>query len=275
MKGGDFLTQMAASSRARAASARAREPEAALRARLAALAPPPMLALETFDVIAEIKRRSPAAGGLVAEHFDAGRQIAAYSAGGAAAVSVLTETDRFDGALKHLSVAADALRESGRPAMRKDFLTDPYQVLEARAAGAGGVLVIVTMLDDDEVMALVGEAHAQGLFVLLEGFDRTDLERMAALDLPRGGPPVLAGVNCRNLKDLQVDFANFEALARHLPPGLPAVAESGIENTEQIDTVATLGYDVALIGSALMRAGQPEAHLAALIERGRARRGGR
>jgi indole-3-glycerol phosphate synthase len=223
-------------------------------------------------VIAEIKRRSPAVGGLVADRFDADRQLAAYAAGGAAAVSVLTEPERFDGALEHLAAAAAALRDAGRPAMRKDFLTDPSPVLEARAAGAGGVLVIVTMLGDDEVMALVGEAHALGLFVLLEGFDRADLERIATLDLPRTGPPVLAGVNCRNLKDLQVDFANFEALAGHLPPGLPAVAESGIENAEQIGTVAELGFDAALIGSALMRAEDPEAHLGALIERGRARR---
>lgn len=272
MKGGDFLERMAAASRARAATARAREPEAALRARVASLPAAAPLELDRFDVIAELKRRSPAAGGLVEGGFDVERQLDAYAAGGAAAISVLTEPEQFDGSLEHLAAAATALREARRPAMRKDFLTDPYQVLEARAAGAGGVLVIVTMLEDDEVMGLVTEAHALGLFVLLEGFDRPDLERMAELDLPRGGARVLAGVNCRDLKNLQIDFDRFEPLAAHMPPGLPAVAESGIETAGQIEVVAELGFDAALIGSALMRAEDPGARLAELIARGRAAR---
>lgn len=271
MKGSDFLEHMAASSRARAEAARARVPEPALRARLESTPAAPALELGAFDVIAEIKRRSPAAGGLVTGGFDLDRQLAAYEAGGAAAVSVLTEPDRFDGDLADLAAASARL---GRvPTMRKDFLTDPYQVLEARLAGAGGVLVIVTMLADAEVMALVDEAHALGLFVLLEGFDRCDLERIAALELPGGGAPVLAGLNCRNLKDLQVDFARFEQLAPHLPSGLPAVAESGIEDAEEIEVVAGLGYAGALIGSALMGAQDPQTRLAELIARGRRARG--
>jgi indole-3-glycerol phosphate synthase len=219
-----------------------------------------------------MKLRSPAAGGLASQDFDKSAQLARYAAGGAAAVSVLTEPTEFKGELAHLVEAAKLLATSGRPAMRKDFLTDPYQVLEARAAGAGGVLVIVTMLDDATVRALVDCARSLGLFVLLEAFDRADLERLAPFDvLPAaGGPPVLAGVNCRDLRDLNVRFSRFAELAPHLPRHLPTVAESGIGTTDDIRSVASAGYRLALIGSSLMRASDPAAALAALIAAGRA-----
>jgi indole-3-glycerol phosphate synthase len=155
--------------------------------------------------------------------------------------------------------------------MRKDFLTDPYQVLEARAAGAGGVLVIVTMLDDATVRALVDCARHCGLFVLLEAFDRADLERVAAFDRPNAsGAPLLAGVNCRDLRDLEVRFERFAELAPHLPRHLPAVAESGIGTAAEVTAVAEVGYKLALVGSALMRAADPGAALAELIAAGRA-----
>ncbi len=142
--------------------------------------------------------------------------------------------------------------------MRKDFLTDPYQVLEARAAGAGGVLVIVTMLDDATARLLVDTARELGLFVLLEAFDRADLERLAAFDEPAdAGPPVLAGVNCRDLRDLDVRFSRFVELAPYLPRHLPAVAESGIGGVDDVRSVARSGYRLALVGSSLMRAAGP------------------
>ena len=269
MNGQDFLTAMAASSRTRAAAARRQESEAALLARARATPPPPGLELDGFDVIAEIKRRSPATGGLVGIGFDTERQLEAYAEGGAAAVSVLTEPERFDGALEHLTEAALTLGAYGLPAMRKDFLTETYQILEARAAGAGGVLVIVTMLDDKQVLDMVQCAHEQGLFVLLEGFDRADLDRIAALDLAGLPGQTLAGVNCRDLKDLQVDFDRFEPLAAHLPPGLAAVAESGMDHAGHIETIARLGYSAALIGSSLMKAEDPRARLREFIDRGR------
>jgi indole-3-glycerol phosphate synthase len=191
--------------------------------------------------------------------------------GGAAAVSVLTEPTEFKGELAHLVDAAKVLAESGRPAMRKDFLTDTYQVLEARVAGAGGVLVIVTMLDDATVRALVDCARSLGLFVLLEAFDRADLERLAPFDAPPdSGPRVLAGVNCRDLRDLNVRFERFAELAPHLPRHLPTVAESGIGTVDDIRNVAGAGYRLALIGSSLMRAGDPAAALVAMIAAGRA-----
>jgi indole-3-glycerol phosphate synthase len=266
-----FLERMAEASRARVRAACERETEAALERRARATPPPPALALRGFDVIAELKLRSPAAGGLASESFDKTAQLAGYAQGGAAAVSVLTEPTEFKGELADLVEAAKLLRAARVPAMRKDFVTAPYQVLEARAAGAGGVLVIVTMLDDATVRALVDCALSLGLFVLLEAFDRADLARLAPFDSPRaGGPPVLAGVNCRDLRDLNVRFERFAELAPWLPRHLPTVAESGIATADDIRNVAGAGYRLALVGSSLMRARDPSAALASLIAAGRA-----
>jgi indole-3-glycerol phosphate synthase len=192
---------------------------------------------------------------------------------------VLTEPDEFKGDLAHLAEAAALLTPLGCPVMRKDFLTDPYQVLEARAAGASGVLVIVTMLDDATAGELVACAREVGLFVLLEAFDAADLERIERLaataaavestDTP-GSPPLLAGVNCRDLRDLAVRFERFVELAPQLPRALPAVAESGIATPDDARTVAAAGYELALVGSSLMRAADPAGALTALLEAGRA-----
>jgi indole-3-glycerol phosphate synthase len=271
-----FLERMAEASRVRVRAARAAEGYAALERRALATPEPPRLQLRGFDVIAELKLRSPAAGGLAPGDFDKSAQLTSYARGGAAAVSVLTEPTEFKGELGDLVEAAQLLAAHGRPAMRKDFLTDPYQVLEARAAGAGGVLVIVTMLDDATVRALVDTARGLGLFVLLEAFDRADLARLAPFDVPAdGGAPVLAGVNCRDLRDLNVRFGRFAELAPHLPTHLPTVAESGIGTVDDIRNVASAGYRLALIGSSLMRAQDPGAALAALIAAGRSAAEGR
>jgi indole-3-glycerol phosphate synthase len=249
-----------------------REPEGVLLARASITEDPPQLELDCFDIIAELKLRSPSMGHLAASGFDFETQLAAYAAGGAAAVSVLTEPEEFHGSLEHLEHAAALLRPHGIPVMRKDFLTEPYQVLEARAAGAGGVLVIAAMLNDAEMGALVDCARECGLFVLLEAFDEGDLERigeLAAIKRPRDEAPLLVGVNCRNLRTLAVEFARFAALASHLPAGLTAVAESGIETDEQLRDVAGWGYSMALVGSALMQAGSPAEQLAKFIAAGR------
>lgn len=274
MSGATFLERMAAASRGRAAAAAAALPEPELVERARAAPDPVRLRLTRFDVIAELKLRSPAAGGLADASLDPAAQLAAYAAGGAAAVSVLTEPDEFGGDLEHLRAAAAALEPLGIPVMRKDFLTDPYQVLEARAAGASGVLVIVTMLDDAGVRALVERARDCGMFVLLEAFDARDLERIDALDLDGSGQPVLAGVNCRDLRTLTVDVGRFAELAPRLPGRLPSVAESGIETPADAASVAALGYALGLVGSALMRAADPGALLAELVRAGRAARDG-
>jgi len=268
-----FLERMAVASRERVQRARAAESDSKLARRAQRTARPPVLTLHEFDVIAELKLRSPAAGGLANADFDQGAQLRAYAQGGAAAVSVLTEPTQFKGELAHLVDAATLLAPENRPVMRKDFVTDPYQVLEARAAGAGGILVIVTMLDDAMVRTLVDSARECGLFVLLEAFDRADLERLAPFDAAgTQGPALLAGVNCRDLRDLNVRFERFAELAPFLPKHLPTVAESGVGSADDIATVATLGYRLALVGSALMRAADPAATLAALVATGRAAR---
>jgi indole-3-glycerol phosphate synthase len=270
-----FLERMAAASRERVRVARAAESEAKLARRAERTPKPPRLALASFDVIAELKLRSPAAGGLADTSFDAAAQLDAYADGGAAAVSVLTEPTEFKGELAHLATAAGRLAPRRVPAMRKDFVTDPYQVLEARAAGAGGILVIVTMLDDAAVRTLIASARACGLFVLLEAFDARDLERIAEDyddDAGLADPPILAGVNCRDLRDLNVRFARFAELAPLLPKRLPCVAESGIATAADVATVSKLGYRLALVGSSLMRAADPRAALAELVAAGRAAR---
>lgn len=268
-----FLDRMAEASRQRAAAARARETEGALLARASVSQDPPVLRLDRFDVIAELKLRSPALGTLAQSGFDLEGQVATYAAGGAATVSVLTEPDEFEGSLEHLERAVALLRPHGIPVMRKDFLTDTYQVLEARAAGAGGVLVIAAMLTDAQMEALVDCARECGLFVLLEAFDERDLERigeLAAIKPENADAPLLAGVNSRDLRTLAVDFDRFATLAPRLPKGLPAVAESGIESASQLREVAELGYSLALVGSALMQSDSPEAQLASFVATGRA-----
>jgi indole-3-glycerol phosphate synthase len=271
MNGESFLQRMATGSRDRVRAARALESEAALARRAADAPAPPPLRLNDFDLIAELKLRSPAAGELAAGGFDRDAQVSAYARAGAAAVSVLTEPAEFRGDLEHLRQAAELLKSHRIPVMRKDFLTDPYQVLEARAAGAGGVLIIVAMLEDGEIGELLAAARDCGLFALLEAFDRDDLERIAALAGTAASHPqgLLAGVNCRDLKDLSVSFDRFATLAPYLPPGLPAVAESGVRGADDIRTVATLGYELALVGSALMQQSDPAQTAAGLIAVGR------
>ena len=265
------MGRMAEASRERVRAARARESEAALERRALAQAPAPALTLDSFDVIAELKLRSPAAGTLATSDFDPHAQLTSYVRGGAAAVSVLTEPTEFKGELTHLALAANGLAQVGRPAMRKDFLVDPYQVLEARAVGAGGVLVILAMLDDATVRELVDCAQRLGMFVLLEAFDRADLERLALYDRPQtAGPQVLAGVNCRDLRDLQVRFERFAELAPFLPRHLPAVAESGVGSSADIEAVAAANYRLALIGSALMRSADAAQTLGEWLAVGRA-----
>lgn len=271
-----FLARMAASSRVRADAAQARRPAGPLAERVRRLPPPPALRLspQGFDLIAEVKRRSPSAGNLAAGALKMAVQARNYVRGGAAALSVLTEPAEFAGDLAHLKeVAATA---APVPAMRKDFLISPYQLLEARAAGAGGVLLIAAMLGDRELREMLRAAHQLGLFALVEVFDLPDLER-AAPAIRTAGPAIqdgrcrtLLGVNCRDLRTLQVDFGRFAALAPHLPRSVPTVAESGVESVGQAARVAGLGYDVALVGTALMRASDPGRLAAELLAAGRA-----
>ncbi|HEX8758160.1 MAG TPA: indole-3-glycerol-phosphate synthase [Steroidobacteraceae bacterium] len=269
-----FLQQMAAASRERVRTARAACPQAELLAQAEAAPRPPGLRLQPggFDLIAELKLRSPAVGRLKGPDEDVAARVTAYARAGAAAVSVLTEPTRFDGSLDHLRAAAQALAPLGVPAMRKDFLVDPYQVIEARAAGAGGVLAIVRMLTEPELEALVRQARALELFVLLEAFDEQDLDRLDGVLGRLGTEGLLAGVNSRDLATLQVVPSRLGQLARHLPAGLPRVAESGVGSPEDARQVAEAGYDLALVGSALMSGGDPAALASAMLSAARAAR---
>ena len=176
----DFLAQMAAGSRERLAEARRGCSEAALLQRAHALPAPPRLTANParFDLIAELKLRSPAVGQLKSGDEDVAGRVTTYARAGAAAVSVLTEPSRFDGSMAHLESATKSLAPLNVPAMRKDFLVDPYQVIEARVAGAGGVLVIIRMLPRAGIEMMLDCARELGLFVLLEAFDEADIEVM-------------------------------------------------------------------------------------------------
>lgn len=267
----DFLKAMAQSSRERVARARAQQADGALQALAHAAAAAPALALSAqgFDLIAEVKRRSPAVGQLDAQGENVGARAKDYASAGAAAISVLTEPTRFDGELSHLREVTAALR--GRvPAMRKDFLVDPYQVYEARAAGAGGVLVILRMLEPAQIAALLDAATASSLFVLLEAFDEADLKFASTLVRDYAERlRLLVGVNCRDLSTLQVVPGRLETLAPHLPAGVPCVAESGVESSVDAARLARAGYQMALVGSALMRAGDRIALARDLLAAGR------
>lgn len=268
-----LLTEMRAASLERAATARERVPEAALRAALLATSPPLPLRLspEGFDVIAELKLRSPSSGDLSGTTRDLVRRLEAYAAGGAVACSILTEPTRFDGDVEHLRLAAATLRPLGVPAMRKDFLVDPYQVIEARVHGASGVLLIVRLVSRPLLEEMLDVAAALGMFVLLEAFDAEDLELAASLAAERSGrdEQVLMGLNCRDLESLDIQFGRFDSLRSLLPPRWPAVAESGVQTTGDAALVASLGYRLALVGTSLMRRPDPELALRELICVGR------
>jgi indole-3-glycerol phosphate synthase len=261
---------MASASAARVAEALRHETLPALerRARQATRAAPLRLSAAGFDVIAELKLRSPAAGVLGDESQDWLGRVASYARGGAAAVSVLTEPSRFDGSLEHLRLAAAALAPLGVPAMRKDFLVDPYQVLEARAAGAGGVLVILRMLPRSRIEELLDVAAEHGLFVLLEAFDEADLElaRDLAAARAQAGGHLMIGVNSRDLQTLKVRQERFAALAPRLPKGLLAVAESGVASAADARHMRELGFRAALIGTALMACTDPGKLLREIID---------
>ena len=269
----DFLAHMAASSRERTRLARASCPEPELMRRALATEPPPDLRLTPggFDLIAELKLRSPAAGRLK-DAENVVERVSGYARAGACAVSVLTEPSRFDGSLEHLETASAALRPLAVPAMRKDFLVDPYQVAEARASGAGGVLLILRMLGDAEAATLIRRARELSLFVLIETFDERDIDRLHDLAAKLGGTGLLAGVNSRDLTTLQVVPRRLEQLAPLLPDNLPRVAESGVGSAEDAGRLARAGYDLALVGSALMREENPGDLAQAMLRAGRAGR---
>jgi indole-3-glycerol phosphate synthase len=206
-------------------------------------------------VIAEFKRRSPSAG-LIRDDLHPVQVAQAYEVAGARALSVLTEEQYFGGALEDLQQARAATL---LPALRKDFIVDPYQIREAWLAGCDAVLLIVAALADAELAELFEVAREVGLAALVEVHDRAELERALALG------PELVGVNNRDLRSLEVRLETCLELAEHMPSEVVSVAESGIRSGRDLRQLRSAGYDAVLIGEHLMRAPSPGMALEALL----------
>jgi indole-3-glycerol phosphate synthase len=233
------------------------------------------LRLSDFDLIAEIKDRSPAEGTLANDGESRTDRAMKYARGGAAAISVLTEPQRFDGQLAHLEEVVDAVSALEIPVMRKDFLVDNIQILEAKAAGASGVLLIAAILNDQELASMLDCAFDNELFVLLEAFEEDDLERATHLaqnsriSEQAAKQKFLIGINTRDLRSLEVDKMRLERYAPLMPEGVTGVAESGLLKAGDAARVAGWGYQMALVGTALMRADDPAALIGDMLSAGR------
>lgn len=198
-------------------------------------------------IIAELKKASPSRG-LIRKDFDPAKLAKELELAGAAALSVLTDEEFFQGSLANLRTASAATRI---PCLRKDFMVDEFQLLEARANCADAVLLIVAGLEDSELKALAAKAEGYKLDVLCEVHDAAELQR--ALDSGCG----IIGVNNRDLKTFKVDLGTALRLAEEIPPGVFAVAESGIEGGADIVRLRAAGYGAFLIGETLMKAARP------------------
>ncbi len=209
------------------------------------------------SVIAEIKRASPSQGVFVDE-LDVPSVAASYERNGAAALSVLTEPDHFLGSLEFLGLARSS---STIPLLRKDFIVDPYQVVEARAAGADAILLIATVLDRGQLAELLATATELDLEHLVEVHTERELDK---LDF---GVVKVVGANNRDLETFEVDVRKASRVLRHVPETVLRVAESGIFTPDDLDAAAEGGADAVLVGEALMRSEDPGAALEALLAR--------
>jgi indole-3-glycerol phosphate synthase len=259
----DTLARICADKRHHVAERKRALPEGELRTRAAA-APPPRgffrsLAAasgnDRYALIAEIKRASPSAGVIRAD-FDAARLARAYAEGGAVCLSVLTDAPYFQGADEFVAQARAA---APVPVLRKDFMLDPYQIVESRALGADCVLLIMAALADAKAAALETEALRLGLDVLIEVHDDAELDRALKLKSP------LIGVNNRDLKTLSVDLAVGERLLRCIPSDRLAISESGLARPADLARMAKAGARAFLVGESLMRAADVAAATRALV----------
>ena len=223
-----------------------------------ALDPLPALRATPVSVIAEVKRRSPSKGDLAAIP-DPAELASRYAAGGAAVISVLTEQRRFGGTLQDLR---DVRARVAVPVLRKDFVVTPYQLWEARAAGADLVLLIVAALEQPLLEELHAEAVDLGMTPLVEVHDEAEVERALA-----AGATVV-GVNARNLKTLEVDRDTFARVVPLLPGTVVRVAESGIRGAADVAAVVGQGADAVLVGEALVTGADPESTVAGFVAAG-------
>lgn len=209
-------------------------------------------------VIAEVKRASPSAGPL-ADIADPASLAAEYEAGGARAISVLTEQRRFGGSLEDLAAVR---KRVSIPVLRKDFVVSSYQVHEARAYGADLVLLIVAALNQDTLVGLRERIESLGMTALVEVHDEEEADRALA-----AGATVI-GVNARNLKTLEVDRGTFERIAPGLPSNVVKIAESGVRGPHDLIAYAKSGADAVLVGQGLVTSGDPRGAVAALVTAG-------
>ena len=211
---------------------------------------------DRVNVIAECKRRSPSRGVLMADYDPAGL-AAAYERAGAAAISVLTEPAFFDGDVEHLEAVR---RTTTVPLLRKDFIVDRYQILEARAAGADAILLIVAALSADSLAELHRVATGQGLDVLVE------IHSLHELPVALEAGASIIGVNNRNLRTLEVDTRVSREAVALIPDGIAAVAESGLKTSADLRELKSAGYDAFLVGERFMTAADPGAALRDLLK---------
>jgi len=252
-----ILERIVAAKRAEVAAAKKKITD--IKARAAA-APPvrdflAALRAKQPAVIAEIKRASPSRGVLRAD-YDPAAIAKSYENAGAACMSVLTDMEFFQGAPEHLTQARSAC---GLPALRKDFLIDPYQVYEARALGADCVLLIVACLDDAQMRELESLAHKVGMAVLVEVHDAAELARALKLKTP------LIGINNRNLRSFETRLETTIELLPRIPPGRLVITESGILSKADVERMRRHGVHSFLVGEAFMRAPDPGAELKTLF----------
>lgn len=256
------LIEICATKRQEVAARRAATTVAALDARAAEQSAPRCFraALDAaartgFGLIAEVKKASPSKG-LIRADFDPAAHAVAYQAGGAACLSVLTDAPYFQGHEDYLMAARAAC---ALPVLRKDFMVDPWQVLESRSIGADAILIIVAALDDVQMTDIEQAAIALGMDVLVEVHDAAELERALTLTSR------LIGVNNRDLRDFTVDFARTFELIDRAPADCTFVAESGLTTRADLDAMAARGVRCFLIGEALMRQADVEAATRALL----------